>query len=106
MYDSDVSDEEWELIKHYFDPADRRGGAQKKHAKREIVNAIFYLNKTGAQWRLLPKEFPPWKTVYDHYSQCNRRGVFEAVLDQLNQLRRKKATKAQPQVVVLSTRKV
>ncbi len=49
MYDSDVSDEEWDMIKHYFDPADNRGGARKKHAKRELVNAIFYLNKTGAQ---------------------------------------------------------
>ncbi len=48
MYDSDVSDEEWELIKHYFDPVDKRGGAGAKHAKRAIVNAIFYLNKTGA----------------------------------------------------------
>jgi putative transposase len=69
MNDSDVSNEEWELIKHYFDPVDKRGGAGLKHAKRDVVNAIFYLNKTGAQWRLLPKEFPPWQTVYDHYSQ-------------------------------------
>ena len=49
MYDSDVSDEEWELIKHNFDPVDKRGGACKKHAKRDIVNAIFYLSKTGVQ---------------------------------------------------------
>ena len=93
MYDSDVTDEEWGLIQHNFDPVDKRGGAGAKHAKRDIVNAIFYLNKTGAQWRQLPKDFPPWKTVYDHYSQWNRRGVWEATLDQLNCLHRKKTEK-------------
>ncbi|MGV6851684.1 MAG: transposase [bacterium] len=99
MYDSDVTDEEWELIKHHFDPTDNRGGARSKHAKRTIVNAIFYLNKTGVQWRLLPNEFPPWKTVYDHYRQWNRRGTWETVLDELNQLHRKKTVKTQPQVM-------
>ncbi|HFD11940.1 MAG TPA: transposase, partial [Crenotrichaceae bacterium] len=47
MNDSDISDDEWVLIKHYFDPVDNRGGAGSKHSKRDIVNAIFYLNKTG-----------------------------------------------------------
>jgi len=93
MYDSDVSDEEWELIKHNFDPVDKRGGARKKHAKRDIVNAIFYLNKTGVQWRQLPNDFPPWKTVYDHYSQWNRRGIWDTTLDQLNRHCRKKTVK-------------
>ena len=100
MYDSDVSDEEWELIKHFFDPVDNRGGAGTKHAKRTIVNAIFYLNKTGVQWRLLPKEFPPWKTVYDHYSLWNRRGVWEKVMDQLNREHRKKTAKKQRRATV------
>ena len=100
MYDSDVSDEEWDLIKHYFDPLDKRGGIRKKHPKRKIVNAIFYLNKTGTQWRLLPNDFPPWQTVYDHYSRWNRRGVWEAVLDQVNELHRKKTAKIQPRAMV------
>ena len=42
----------------------------------DIQDVIIYLSKTGVQWRLLPKEFPPWKTVYDHYSQWNRRGIW------------------------------
>ncbi|SER04254.1 putative transposase [Nitrosomonas sp. Nm51] len=76
----------------FFDPADNRGGAGAKHARRTIVNAIFYLNKTGVQWRLLSREFPPWKTVYDRYSQWNRRGVWdwEKVMDQLDRKYRKK----------------
>ncbi|MCB1984013.1 MAG: transposase [Nitrosomonas sp.] len=83
-----------------YAPVDNRGGAGKKHAKRTIVNAIFYLNKTGVQWRLLPKDFPPWKTVYDHYSQWNHRGVWEKVMDQLNQLHRKKMAKKQRRATV------
>ena len=89
MYDSDLSAEEWALIEHHFQPQDNRG-AVPKHDKRDIVNAILYLSKTGAQWRMLPKSFPPWKTVYDHYSNWNRRGVWEAALDELNALHRKK----------------
>lgn len=93
MYDSDLSDEEWLLIEHHFQPNDNRG-AVPTHAKRDIVNAILYINKTGAQWRMLPKEFPPWQTVYDHYSNWNRRRVWEAALDELNALRRKRSGKA------------
>ncbi len=93
MYDSDLSEEEWALIEHHFQPQDRRG-AEPRHAKRDIVNAILYINKTGAQWRMLPKSFPPWQTVYDHYSIWNRRGVWEAAVDDLNTMYRKKKEKA------------
>ncbi len=89
MYNSDVSDEEWPLIERFFQPQDNRG-AEPIHNKRDIVNAIFYLNKTGCQWRMLPSDFPPWKTVYDHYSNWNRRNIWENVLDELNQSHRKK----------------
>ena len=104
MYDSDVSDEEWQLIEHYFQPHDNRG-AEPKHAKRDIVNAIFYLNKTGCQWRMLPSDFPAWKTVYDHYSNWNRRQVWEKVLDDLNEHHRKKTAKLRHQVMQLLTLK-
>ena len=92
MYDSDLSDEEWRLIEHYFQPQDRRGAAPK-HAKRDIVNAILYINGTGAKWRMLPKDFPPWQTVYDHYNNWNRRRVWQAALYDLYALHRKKTAK-------------
>ncbi len=66
MYPSDLTNKEWNLIKDYFTPKDSRG-CKPKHDKRTIVNAIFYLNKGGIQWRMLPKDFPPWKTVYDYF---------------------------------------
>jgi len=89
MYDSDVKDAEWQLIKHFFDPRDNRG-REATHQKRDIVNAIFYTVKTGIQWRMMPKDFAPWGTVYDYYSQWNRNGVWSEVLDTLNQAHRKK----------------
>lgn len=104
MYDSDVTQEEWGLIEAYFQPTDRRG-AVPKHSKRDVVNAIFYLNKTGCHWRLLPKDFPPWKTVYDHWRNWNRRGVWERVLDALNGLHRKKTAGGPRRVTALSIRK-
>jgi transposase len=62
------------LIEHHFQPKDNRG-AVPTHAKRNIVNAILYINETGAQWRMLPKELRAWKSVYDHYSNWNRGGA-------------------------------
>ena len=77
MCDSDVTDEEWELIKHYFDPTDSRGGARPKHAKRDVVNAIFYLNKTGAQWRMLPEEL---KNNFPNYLNFIKKGSVPFIL--------------------------
>lgn len=93
MYDSDLTDDEWQLIEHHFEPKDRRGAAST-HAKRHIVNAILYINKSGAQWRMLPRDFPPWQTVHDHYSNWNRHRVWEAALDELNALHRDAIGKA------------
>ncbi len=105
MYDSDLSEEEWQLIKHHFEPEDNRG-VKPKHAKRDIINAIVYINKKGAQWRSLPKDFPPWTTVYDHYSRWNRRGVWEAVLDELSALHRKKDKNPKPSYGIVDSQSV
>jgi hypothetical protein len=64
MYQSDLSEEEWGLVSHHLEHKDPRG-KKPIHSKRAIVNAIFYISKSGAQWRMLPKDYPPWKTVYD-----------------------------------------
>jgi transposase len=103
-YDSDLSDAEWALIAHHFERQDA-GRIKPIHPKRSIVNAIPYLDKAGAQWRLLPKGYPPWKTVYDPYRRWNERGVWEAALDELAQIHRKKA-RIPPRATALLTRKV
>ena len=87
-YPSDVTDDDWKLIEKYFERASKRG-AVPKHNKREIVNAILYVARGGIQWRMLPTDFPPWKTVYDHYSNWCMLGVWQKALDDLTVLHRK-----------------
>jgi putative transposase len=93
MYPSDISDVQWERISQFFSRPDPRG-ARLKHPRRSIVNAILYVTKGGCQWRMLPKDFPPWKTVYDHFRKWCMRGIWEQVLDALIRETRVKAGKA------------
>jgi putative transposase len=62
----------------------------EKFAKRDIVSRILYVTKGGIQWRMIPKDFPPWDTVYDHFRRLNKRGVWEQALDALNALHRQR----------------
>ena len=58
MYDSDLTDSGWELVEHFFDKKDNRG-TKPTHKRRDIVNALLYVVKSGIQWRMLPKDFAP-----------------------------------------------
>ena len=73
-YTSDLTDSQWELIKEYF-PA----GNKSKYDKREMVNAVLYLVKTGCQWRNLPSDFPKWKAVSMFYYRAQRKGIWDEV---------------------------
>jgi len=79
-YDSDLSDEQWHLIQDLI-PAPQsnttRGGRPVKYDRREIVNAIRYITRTGVQWRLLPHDFPHWKTVYTYFARWDQAGIFK-----------------------------
>ena len=57
-YPTDLSDEEWVLLEQYL-PAPKRRGRPRLHSPRELLDAVFYVLKTGCQWRMLPREFPP-----------------------------------------------
>lgn len=83
MYPTDITDQEWKRIQGFFEQK-RRFGRPLKNNRREIVNAIFYLAKTGCQWRMLPNDFPPWPTVYYYFHRWNTEGIWEKVLDLLN----------------------
>ncbi len=88
-YPSDLTDEQWELIEPLV-PAVKPGGRPEVHPKREVVNAILYLVRTGCAWRMLPKDFPPWQTVYWYYAAWRDDGTVERVHDALrDQVRRR-----------------
>jgi putative transposase len=88
-YKSDLTDAEWALIEPDFRPRSGRG-CWRKHAIRTVINAILY----GVEWRMMPNDFPPWQTVYDHFSKWNKRGVWETCLDRLVAYRREQVGRA------------
>ena len=105
-YPSDLTDKEWDGIKHFFERPDPRG-SKGYHDKRIIVNAIFYVIKGGIQWRMMPNDFPPCKTVYDHFSRLCKRGVWEQILDFLNiKHRDKEARTATPSYAIVDSQSV
>jgi putative transposase len=74
-YETDLTDAAWELIKPLLPPA-RYGGRPRTTDVRAVVNAIFYLLRTGCQWRLLPHQFPPWGTVYYYFRYWEHTGIW------------------------------
>ena len=58
-------------------------GGPKTYSPREILNAIFYIDRTGCHWRMLPKDFPPWDTVYHYFSKWTKTGLLERMHDDL-----------------------
>ena len=65
-YQIDLSDAEWSCLESYL-PAPKANGRPRIYPLREILNAIFYVVRSGCAWRLLPNDFPSWKTVYHYY---------------------------------------
>jgi len=83
-YPSDVTDKQWNQIKEFFEQK-RIFGRPLKYNRREMVNAVFYVTRSGCQWRMLPKDFPPWQVSYYYFQMWNRDGTWEQVLDILNE---------------------
>lgn len=67
LYSSDLSHKEWEMIKPYFPNPRTNRGRNRIHSYRAILNTIFYVLRSGCTWRMLPHDFPPWKTVYHYF---------------------------------------
>lgn len=80
-YPSDLTDVQWELIKPHFDTGNY--GKSRTRSQRDLINAVFYLVKTGCQWRFLPKEFPPYSTVHSFYWRSKKKGIWEKMLKDL-----------------------
>jgi transposase len=80
-YPSDISDAQWVLIEPHL-PV-HPGGRPRKTDPREVVDAIFYLLRTGCQWRYLPKDFPPKSTVWRYFNEWRRDGTLDAIHDLL-----------------------
>ncbi|MGL4617767.1 MAG: IS5 family transposase [Chroococcidiopsis sp.] len=82
-YKSDLSNREWQIIEPLIPPV-KPGGHPRTVNMREVVNAIFYLLRTGCSWEMLPHDFPPYSTVYYYFRRWQKHGVWE----QINQVLR------------------
>ena len=77
-YPTDLTDSEWNLIASCF-PRPATTGRPRRHAARALRNALFSLLRPGCQWRNLPKDLPPWPTVYDYFRQWERTRLIEPI---------------------------
>jgi putative transposase len=75
-YPTDLSDAEWSCIEPHL-PTPRAAGRPRRHSLREILDAIFYIVRSGCAWRLLPHEFPPWKTIHHYFRIWRIDGTWE-----------------------------
>src|SRR5215207_2338735 len=75
-YSTDLSDAEWECLRAHL-PAPGKRGRPRTHGSRAILDAVFCVLKSGCPWRLLPRDFPPCKTVYDWFRRWRVDGTFE-----------------------------
>ncbi len=105
-YTSDLTDAEWQCLDYCF-PKPSKKGRRRKHPFRELVNAIFYLVRTGCQWRNLPKDFAPWRTVY-HYFRCwKHNGLWHQIHTHLREhLRLVSGRKPQPSAAIIDSQSV
>lgn len=105
-YPSDMTDREYEALAEWL-PERAATGRPRQTDIREVVNAIFYCLRTGCQWRLLPKDFPAWQTVYGYYRRWLRNGTWQALHDSLYRaLRLCKGRKARPTAGILDSQSV
>jgi putative transposase len=78
-YPSDLTALQWDNIEHLFPQPKGRAGRPRTYDRKDIVDAIFYLARTGAAWRMLPHDFPPWKTVSYYFYTWRDQGVGERI---------------------------
>ena len=105
QYATDLTDGQWEIVEPLLpEPCDR--GAPRRIDRREVMNAIVYLNRAGCAWRLLPHDFPKWSTVYGIFWEWRNLGVWQQVHDALRtKVREAEGRAASPSAGIIDSRK-
>jgi putative transposase len=102
-YPSDATDAEWDVIAPLL-PAAKPGGRPRTAALREIVNALFYISRSGCAWRMLPRDFPPYQTVYDYFRTWRKDGTWTRLHDALrNRVREKEGREISPSAAIVDS---
>jgi putative transposase len=105
-YPSDVTDEQWEAISRLIPPASP-GGRPRSVNMRQVLNAIFYIARGGCAWRMMPKDYPPWETVYYYFSRFKKDGTWERINELLRKrVRRQNDKLEQPSAAIIDSQSV
>jgi transposase len=103
-YPTDVSDDEWAFVAPYLTLM-KQDAPQREHNLREVFNALRWLTRAGAGWRLMPTNFPPWYAVYQQWRRWQKAEVFEAMVHDLRMLvRRAEGRKPEPSAAIFDSR--
>ena len=106
FYDSDLTDQEWQMIEPLL-PAKKSVGRGREVDLRSVFNAIFYRADNGVKWRNLPKDFPAWQTVYSYFNSWSRFGVLEQInVTMVQQVRVSEGREAEPSLVIIDSQSV
>src|SRR5271170_5462754 len=94
-YPSDLNDAEWALLLPLL-PGAAKLGRPARYDKRLVLNAIFYVVRSGCAWRLLPHDFPHWRLVYYYFAKWRESGLWERLNDALREQVRGRRGKKKP----------
>ena len=104
-YPTDLKYSEWQLIMEFF--PEHKMGRPRTWADWQIINAIWYVDRTGCQWRMLPKDLPPWGTVYGYYWRWSRSGLWKQINEVLvRAVRQAEGRDPQPSAAIMDSQSV
>lgn len=104
-YPSNLTDAEWEIIAPLF--SHEGPGRPEQHSRRQLLDAMHYVVRSGCSWRMLPKDFPPWQTVYSTFRRWAKDGFFEKMHDHLRAMwREREGRKPEPSAAVIDSQSI
>ena len=106
IYPTDLNDREWQLLEPLLPPP-KPGGRPVKYPRREVVNAIRYVLRTGCSWRMLPHDLPPWRTAFHYFRTWRRDGTWQRAHDTLrSRPRQSEGRRASPSAAIIDSQSV
>jgi putative transposase len=105
-YPTDLTDEQWKILEPLV-PVHQPGPQPRKYTYREILNGIFYVKRTGCQWRYLPHDFPPWESVYGYFYRWRKDGTWQRLNDALRaEVRQREGRNPEPTAAIMDSQSV
>ena len=106
VYPSDLSDKEWRIIRPLI-PLSPPVGADRLVDIRKVINGILYVNRSGCQWRMLPKEYEHWNTTYGYFRTWSKNGTWQRIHDTLREeVRKQEGREPTPSAAIIDSQSV